>query len=449
MLGRAALIIASALILIPTSVDAAKIRAKQLGHSASSACQTCKIRTIAKNQNRTKKSRNTSQNNHSLAPDNETGAVVAGRLTAYSPQRKGDRMEGGYASSRPGPDRKSVVRTLADVAAGRSAYVTIAGSPKFYGRHYRIPSIQFVDALGRLHTLKDVTAVVHDTGSAFRRALEGRFDMPVERDIDNKLMVRNATLWKAAGISLIRSDRKSLANADASDIPRETADRGTKTPKVRSASGNELFRVSDLTIRAGVKSDAPYMRRKRFEGAIRRIIVHGDVNENAEVLLQYGRRIDRQRGFDANYHFYIARDATITQGVPLNRVAQHAYQANADSIGIVLAGVDNGRMPTARQEWAAKALIASLGAAYRICHTKVFGHGELQPERRNRLEGGHVARDVRTNGYHVPATPPLVVEGPASDPTPVIQRGITHHAGMESDAAPTVATVTSGDHFDL
>jgi hypothetical protein len=135
------------------------------------------------------------------------GGVTA-KLTAYSPQKNGCRMEGGYASSRPGPDRKSIVRTLADVAAGHSDYITIAGSPRFYGREYRIPAIEFVDSQGRLHALKNVKAV-HDTGGAFRHAPEGRFDVPVERDIGNSLMVRNATLWKRSGVALVVESARS------------------------------------------------------------------------------------------------------------------------------------------------------------------------------------------------------------------------------------------------
>lgn len=104
------------------------------------------------------------------------------RATTYSPQRGGDPMEGGYASSRPGPDGQAVVRTLEDFRTGQAPYVTIAGNPALYGREYTIPEVSY-QAGGQRHVLRDVPVVVHDTGGAFRNAPEGRFDVPVGRDL--------------------------------------------------------------------------------------------------------------------------------------------------------------------------------------------------------------------------------------------------------------------------
>lgn len=106
----------------------------------------------------------------------------APRATTYSPQRGGDRMEGGYASSRPGPDGQAVVRTLEDFRTGQAPYVTIAGNPALYGRSYTIPEVSY-QVGGQRYTLRDVPVVVHDTGGAFRNAPEGRFDVPVGRDL--------------------------------------------------------------------------------------------------------------------------------------------------------------------------------------------------------------------------------------------------------------------------
>ncbi|GLI24558.1 hypothetical protein GGQ86_004261 [Xanthobacter flavus] len=104
------------------------------------------------------------------------------RVTTYSPQRGGDRMEGGYASSRPGPDGQAMVRTLEDFRTGQAPYVTIAGNPALYGREYTIPKVTY-QAGGQRHVLNNVPVVVHDTGGAFRNAPEGRFDVPVGRDM--------------------------------------------------------------------------------------------------------------------------------------------------------------------------------------------------------------------------------------------------------------------------
>lgn len=131
-----------------------------------------------------------------------TGGIQA-KLSAYSPQAGGDKMEGGYAASKPGPDGKAEVRTLEDVAAGRSQYVTVAGNPSLAGKSYTIPEISFVGTDGKTQTLKNVKAVVHDTGSAFKSAPEGRFDVPIAKDADNALMAKNAGLWSKAGVQFV------------------------------------------------------------------------------------------------------------------------------------------------------------------------------------------------------------------------------------------------------
>jgi hypothetical protein len=121
----------------------------------------------------------------STLPPREWRNALSGRqrVTAYTPMGIPDAMEGGYAASRPGPDGKAEVRTLEDFEAGRSPYITLAGSPEFYGREYTIPSITFRGSDGKTRTLQNVRAVVHDTGSAFKGQPEGRFDIPVARDM--------------------------------------------------------------------------------------------------------------------------------------------------------------------------------------------------------------------------------------------------------------------------
>lgn len=105
------------------------------------------------------------------------------RVTTYSPQRGGDRMEGGYEASRPGPDGQAVVRTLEDFRTGAAPYVTIAGNPNLYGRQYTVPEVSYAVG-GQRYTLRDVPMVVHDTGGAFRNAPDGRFDVPIGRDLN-------------------------------------------------------------------------------------------------------------------------------------------------------------------------------------------------------------------------------------------------------------------------
>jgi len=118
-----------------------------------------------------------------------TGSPITGvDLTAYSPQQGGDAIEGGYASSRPGIDGQSLVRTLDDVRLGASTYVTLAGDPSLYGKKYTIPTVTYNDKAGTSHTLTNVTAYVHDTGSAFTGKPEGRYDVAVGKDYSDSVM---------------------------------------------------------------------------------------------------------------------------------------------------------------------------------------------------------------------------------------------------------------------
>ena len=104
-------------------------------------------------------------------------------LTTYSPRRGGDSMEGGYPSSVRGPDGQAIVRTLEAYRKGEADYVTVAGNSAFYGRKYTADTVTY--RVGdETFTLKNVPMVVHDTGGAFKGAPEGRFDVPVGRDLN-------------------------------------------------------------------------------------------------------------------------------------------------------------------------------------------------------------------------------------------------------------------------
>ncbi|MEP9368653.1 hypothetical protein [Xanthobacter sp. VNH20] len=133
------------------------------------------------------------------------------RVTTYSPQRGGDRMEGGYEASRPGPDGQAMVRTLEDFRSGRAPYVTIAGNPQLYGREYTIPEVSY-SVGGQPQTLRNVPVVVHDTGGAFRNAPEGRFDVPIGRDLG----ARDTN----QGLSGVQFVPRSEAMAYTADPPR-------------------------------------------------------------------------------------------------------------------------------------------------------------------------------------------------------------------------------------
>jgi hypothetical protein len=174
---------------------------------------------------------------------------------------------------------------------------------------------------------------------------------------------------------------------------------GATTQQQTAAStlpeGAELLPYEPLKIEDAIDPNAPYMSHPRDTGGVKRIIMHGDVNEDADALIKYGRQVDPERGFAPGYHFYIARDGTVKQGAPVDRITNHTLGENSDSIGINIAGADEGKMPTPAQEIAAKQLIGQLQSQYNIPSGNVWGHGELQPNRRNELEGGTIARDIR------------------------------------------------------
>lgn len=195
---------------------------------------------------------------------NSAAPSVAGgiktTLTAYAPKRGGDDMQGGYASSKPGPgddpkDPKTwTVKTLEDVATGRSQYVTIAGDPSQYGKTYTIPEIAYIDASGKQQILRNVKAVVHDTGSAFKGKPEGRFDVAVARDVDEATRNANHAAWKKAGVTFIPEGQGTQV-AQSPPVQQRNIAQAAGAQPVRTASAGapdpELVKWLDASKRGG------------------------------------------------------------------------------------------------------------------------------------------------------------------------------------------------------
>ena len=156
------------------------------------------------------------------------GGGFVGRLSAYSPKRGGDRMEGGYESSKKGPDGKNLVRTLADYASGASSYITLAGNPSQYGKTYIIPEISFVDKDGNQKTLNNVRAVVHDTGDAFKGAGTDRFDIPIDKDASKRIMNLNHSLWKQQNVRFLPQEQQQY-QPEATQVPQHQQPGGTQS----------------------------------------------------------------------------------------------------------------------------------------------------------------------------------------------------------------------------
>ena len=218
---------------------------------------------------------------------------------------------------------------------------------------------------------------VEDTGSAFKGAGDTRIDIAF------------ADKSKAKSFAAAGNDYEVLDEAGAAQVaggPRGTA------PSVTARGAETSTGPIKIATRAG-ELDLPAMKRPRDTSKVSKIVVHGDVLTDVDKL------IDIQRNDDRGYHYYIALDGSITEAVDPGHIANHIKGANSDSIGIILVGADNGKMPTAAQDAAAKKLISQLAKKYGISNKDVYGHGERQPDRRDPREGGNVARDVREKGF--------------------------------------------------
>lgn len=88
--------------------------------------------------------------------------------------------------------------------------------------------------------------------------------------------------------------------------------------------------------------------------SIRRVVIHATELPDMATAREYGERIHHEASRTGNSgHFYIDRDGSIEQWVPLDRVAHHVRGHNVDSIGIEL--VNRGRWPdwydSQHQDW--------------------------------------------------------------------------------------------------
>jgi len=125
--------------------------------------------------------------------DVKEGETFTGRLTPYAPGEGGP-VEGGIETShrlphiptreevnkvrssqgKPNIDQKEYEKTyqraytLDDVRHGNSEYVTIASDPQNYEQKFTIDEITYRSPEdGKMYTLRNVKAIVHDKGSAF------------------------------------------------------------------------------------------------------------------------------------------------------------------------------------------------------------------------------------------------------------------------------------------
>jgi len=95
-----------------------------------------------------------------------------------------------------------------------------------------------------------------------------------------------------------------------------------------------------------VENPLAYVARLDFRtpDSIRRVVIHATELPDLATAREYGERIHHEQSRTGNSgHFYIDRDGSVEQWVPLDRVAHHVRGKNADSVGIEL--VNQGRWP--------------------------------------------------------------------------------------------------------
>ena len=109
---------------------------------------------------------------------------------------------------------------------------------------------------------------------------------------------------------------------------------------------------------------------------IKRIILHHSgvtVLQTVETIHNYHKN---SRGYAGiGYHFYVRKDGNIYRGRPLEYVGAHAYNHNADSIGICAEGDFNSEAMSDIQKNAIIELVAYLKGVYNI--SSVQGHKEV------------------------------------------------------------------------
>jgi hypothetical protein len=162
-------------------------------------------------------------------------------LSAYSPQGAdgpgNSSVEGGLATSTPGLDSAAIARTLDDVEAALAGtppsggaadqiskymskpYLTLAGNSSNYKKAYLIPSISWKNKNGEAKTLTNVLAYVHDTGSAFKTAPEGRYDVAVGINYTDSAINSGQPFHGASnpgGVQLIPVDPETLKYSHSS-----------------------------------------------------------------------------------------------------------------------------------------------------------------------------------------------------------------------------------------
>lgn len=190
-----------------------------------------------------------------------------------------------------------------------------------------------------------------------------------------------------------------------------------------TADPADVLTVPGYSVAYWADPDAAYGEKvTRQAQPFRAVAVHYTVDKPVVRFIQYQHNGDDRRGGSYGYHVYIGRDGSIWQGAPLRARTNHIkhtksskrrkagrWADGSNTIGVSLVGACQvagrsmtdvkciGWNATAAQEAAAVAVIDEIMRRYDISPCNVWGHGELQHDRRS-YEGTALAKEIRSRG---------------------------------------------------
>jgi Fe-S cluster biogenesis protein NfuA len=201
-------------------------------------------------------------------------------------------------------------------------------------------------------------------------------------------------------------------------------ERAPPTPPMtwrEAARDSDVLAVPGLQVAYWGRPDAPYGGKvTRNAKAPVAVIVHFTDETPIATLVEYGHRPDPNRGNAAyGYHLYIDRVGRILQGAPLSvrtnhvkpshaseRIGGTVHLDGANTISVSLIGACRSpplspvtyrcseERPTAAQIESGLAVIAALQQRFSIPCAAVFGHGDLQTDRKS-FEGATLTQRHR------------------------------------------------------
>ncbi|MEL6297713.1 MAG: peptidoglycan recognition family protein [Pseudomonadota bacterium] len=221
-------------------------------------------------------------------------------------------------------------------------------------------------------------------------------------------------IWCAAWIAVI-GYLESRARWDGAAAPRAW---------VEAAKATDRLDVPGHRVAYWGKPDARYSRyATRSARKPVAIVVHFTYAKPVRSLVEYGHMRDYGRGGASfGYHFYVGREGRIVQGAPLSRrtnhikfhrhpnrtaTARHLWSGNTIAVSLV-GGCDpllrpdwrrfgcSGEFATREQLDAGFAVIKALQDRFGIACREVYGHGDLQTDRKS-FEGRALTRKARAS----------------------------------------------------